>query len=125
MKGRILKNARDFSAAASIVEQDRQLDLADRYINNKATKYFVRADRVAEAEATIALFTRHEGDPQQNIFDMQCMWYENAIGASHARQGAHGTFYVLCFPYFLANLRLKHCYYKSLHLVLGSCPTSI
>ncbi|KDO25758.1 hypothetical protein SPRG_09056 [Saprolegnia parasitica CBS 223.65] len=90
MKGRILKHAGDYSAAATIVDEGRKLDLADRYINNKATKYFLRANRIAEAEATIALFTRHEGDPQQNLFEMQCMWYENAVAAAHSRLQANG-----------------------------------
>ncbi|CAK4665775.1 hypothetical protein LEN26_012402 [Aphanomyces euteiches] len=89
-KGRILKHAGDYSAAATIVDQGRQLDLADRYINNKATKYFLRADRITEAENTIALFTRHEGDPQQNLFDMQCMWYELSAGRAQFRQNNLG-----------------------------------
>ncbi|OQR91416.1 N-terminal acetyltransferase A complex subunit nat1-like protein [Achlya hypogyna] len=90
MKGKVLKHAGDYSAAATVVDQGRKLDLADRYINNKTTKYLLRANRIAEAEATIALFTRHEGDPQQNLFEMQCMWYENAVAAAHARQHADG-----------------------------------
>ncbi|OQR95665.1 N-terminal acetyltransferase A complex subunit nat1 [Thraustotheca clavata] len=90
MKGRILKHAGDYSAAATIVDEGRKLDLADRYINNKTTKYMLRANRIPEAEATIALFTRHEGDPQLNLYEMQCMWYENGVAASHARLHAHG-----------------------------------
>jgi N-alpha-acetyltransferase 15/16, NatA auxiliary subunit len=89
-KARIYKHMGDRHTAADIMEQARKLDLADRYINNKTTEYFLHADRVAEADATIALFTRHEGDPQQNLFDMQCMWYENAHGLSHVRQHKYG-----------------------------------
>ncbi|ETV95409.1 hypothetical protein H310_11284 [Aphanomyces invadans] len=85
-KARILKHAGDYNAAATVVDQGRRLDLADRYINNKTTKYLMRANRIAEAESTIALFTRHEGDPQQNLYDMQCMWYELAAGAAQFRQ---------------------------------------
>ncbi len=90
MKGRILKHAGAYVAAAHAVEQGRTLDVADRFINNKATKYWLRADQIPHAEATIALFTRHEGDPQQNLFDMQCVWYEHAVAASHARQQSWG-----------------------------------
>ena len=61
-----------------------------RYINNKCTEYFLQADRIPEAEATVALFTRHEGDPQQNLYDMQCMWYEIDCGRSHLRQKQYG-----------------------------------
>ncbi|KAF0695761.1 Aste57867_13451 [Aphanomyces stellatus] len=89
-KARILKHAGDYDAAATIVDQGRQLDLADRYINNKTTKYMLRANRIAEAENTIALFTRHEGDPQQNLYDMQCMWYELAAGRAQFRQANDG-----------------------------------
>lgn len=49
-------------------------DLSDRYVNNKTTKYLLRAGEVERAQATIALFARHEGDPQHNLFEMQCMW---------------------------------------------------
>lgn len=89
-KARILKHMGEIQQAADVMEQARKLDLADRYINNKATEYLLHADRVAEADATIALFTRHEGDPQQNLLDMQCMWYELEHGESHLRQHKYG-----------------------------------
>lgn len=89
-KGRIYKHQNEFSAAADVMIHARKLDLSDRYINNKATKYLLRADRVQEASSTIALFTRHEGDPQQNLNEMQCMWYELACGRSHFRQKQFG-----------------------------------
>ena len=44
----------------------RVLDLADRYINNKTTKYLLRADCVAQAQATIALFTTHMTSSSSN-----------------------------------------------------------
>jgi hypothetical protein len=31
-------------------------------------------NRVSQAESTIALFTKHEGDPQYNLYDMQCRY---------------------------------------------------
>ncbi|TDH66917.1 hypothetical protein CCR75_001905 [Bremia lactucae] len=89
-KARILKHMGDLNTAADVMVAGRKLDLADRYINNKATEYLLHADRVDEADATIALFTRHEGDPQQNLYDMQCMWYENEVGWSQVRQKKYG-----------------------------------
>ncbi|KAL4133438.1 hypothetical protein PRIC2_003755 [Phytophthora ramorum] len=89
-KARILKHMGDLNQAADVMVEGRKLDLADRYINNKATEYLLHADRVEEADATIALFTRHEGDPQQNLFEMQCMWYEIECGKSQLRQQKYG-----------------------------------
>ncbi|CAH0481768.1 unnamed protein product [Peronospora belbahrii] len=89
-KARILKHMGDLNKAADVMVEGRKLDLADRYINNKATEYLLHADRVEEADATIALFTRHEGAPQQNLFDMQCMWYEIECGKSQMRQQNYG-----------------------------------
>ncbi|ETP28747.1 hypothetical protein F442_21980 [Phytophthora nicotianae P10297] len=89
-KARILKHMGDLNKAADVMVEGRKLDLADRYINNKATEYLLHADRVEEADATIALFTRHEGDPQQNLYDMQCMWYEIECGKSQLRQKKYG-----------------------------------
>lgn len=89
-KARILKHMGELNQAADVMVQGRLLDLADRYINNKATEYLLHADRIDEADATIALFTRHEGDPQQNLFDMQCMWYELESGHARLRQQQFG-----------------------------------
>lgn len=62
----------------------------DRYVNNKATKYFLRADRVEQAKDTIAMFTKHDGDPEQMLYDLQCIWYEIETGQAHARLGNWG-----------------------------------
>ena len=85
-KGRILKHMGDIQAAANVMVQGRKIDLADRYINNKATEYLLRAHRNKDADDTIALFTRHEGQPRHNLFDMQCMWYEVSAGQSYLGQ---------------------------------------
>ncbi|GMI21008.1 hypothetical protein TeGR_g12530 [Tetraparma gracilis] len=75
-KGRLLKLSGDVQAAADCLDEARQRDTADRYINNKTTKYMLRAGRHEQAEATIGLFTRHEANPNSNLFEMQCSWYE-------------------------------------------------
>ena len=58
-----------------------------RYVNNKATKYFLRADPVQQGMDTIALFTKHDGDPQRILHDLQCIWYELELGKAYARLG--------------------------------------
>ncbi|CAM9611231.1 unnamed protein product [Chrysoparadoxa australica] len=89
-KARILKKMGAYSAAADVMEECRKLDKGDRYLNNKSAKYLLRSDRVPEAEKTVALFTRHEGDPQRNLFEMQCSWYELAWAESQLRMKKYG-----------------------------------
>ena len=84
-KAKLLRKCGDYYAAAVFMEAARRIDLQDRFLNNKATKYFLRADMVPDAEQTIALFTKHDGDPQKMLFDMQCCWYENLAGEAFMR----------------------------------------
>ncbi|ORX89186.1 n-alpha-acetyltransferase 15, NatA auxiliary subunit-like protein [Basidiobolus meristosporus CBS 931.73] len=75
-KGRILKHTGDFEAAAKCLNEGRELDLQDRCINSKCTKYMLRNDQVSDAEKTITLFTRNDStDPLSDLVDMQCMWF--------------------------------------------------
>ncbi|CAI5490805.1 unnamed protein product [Closterium sp. Naga37s-1] len=89
VKARILDRAGDFTAAARLADEARSLDLADRYLNSEAVRHMLRADQVDLAEKTAALFTKH-GDQHENLFDMQCMWYELAGGDSYLRQKNYG-----------------------------------
>eukprot|EP00898_Chlorokybus_atmophyticus_P006405 jgi/Chlat1/6766/Chrsp50S06467 len=88
-KASILAHAGDPVAAAAYADNGRQMDLADRYLNSEAVKRMLRADQIELAEKTVALFTR-DGDQQNNLFDMQCMWYEIEIGNSYLRTGQLG-----------------------------------
>ncbi|XWS16388.1 hypothetical protein CRYUN_Cryun34aG0082900 [Craigia yunnanensis] len=89
VKSRILKHAGDLVAAASLADEARCMDLADRYINSESVKRMLQADQVALAEKTAVLFTK-DGDQHNNLHDMQCMWYELASGESYFRQGDIG-----------------------------------
>jgi peptide alpha-N-acetyltransferase len=75
-KARLLKLSGDVQLAAETVDDARKRDTADRYINNKTTKYLLRAGKQEQAEQTIGMFTRHEANPNTNLFEMQCSWYE-------------------------------------------------
>ncbi|PPS12315.1 hypothetical protein GOBAR_AA08323 [Gossypium barbadense] len=88
VKSRILKHAGDLVAAASLADEARCMDLADRYINSECVKRMLQADQVALAEKTAVLFTK-DGDQHNNLHDMQCM-YELASGESYFRQGDLG-----------------------------------
>ncbi|XP_074275958.1 N-terminal acetyltransferase A complex auxiliary subunit NAA15 [Silene latifolia] len=88
-KSRILKHAGDLTAAAALADEARCMDLADRYINSECVKRMLQADQVSLAEKTAVLFTK-DGDQHNNLYDMQCMWYELASGDSYFRQGDLG-----------------------------------
>jgi len=88
-KAKIYKSAGDIERAAYEMNQVRLLDLADRFLNTKSTKYFLRADNLKDAEETVMLFTKQDNG-LTNLFDMQCMWYELEYGASCRRTGDLG-----------------------------------
>jgi N-alpha-acetyltransferase 15/16, NatA auxiliary subunit len=85
LKGRLLALSGDPEQAADCVEQGRELDKQDRYMNNLTTQYMLRAGREEQARRTISLFAKHEGNPEQNLFDMQCSWYELEVAEHYAR----------------------------------------
>ncbi|KAJ1688374.1 hypothetical protein LUZ63_019764 [Rhynchospora breviuscula] len=88
-KGRILEHAGNPVAAASLADEARSMDLADRYLNSECVMAMLEADQVGVAEKTAVLFTK-DGDHHNNLHDMQCMWYELASGESYFRQGDLG-----------------------------------
>ncbi|KAF9324501.1 hypothetical protein BGZ91_002916, partial [Linnemannia elongata] len=90
-KGRILKHAGDHVAAMGALNEARELDLQDRFINTKCTKYMLRADNMAEAEKTAVLFTRADiPNPLNDLVDMQTQWFSLEAGESNLRQGQIG-----------------------------------
>ena len=90
LQGKLYHHAGDIEKAMSSTNEGRILDKQDRYINNQTVKYMVQAGKEKEALETIALFTRHESDPDQNIFEMQCYWYEMELGKSLQKKGQFG-----------------------------------
>lgn len=90
LKAKVLKHAGDYVGAWKIYDKAREMDLADRYLNTKATLYALRADQVKAALDTITLFIKEGANSQDIIFEMQYMWYENESGASHLRTGKYG-----------------------------------
>jgi tetratricopeptide (TPR) repeat protein len=86
LKGRLLKLSGDLDGAYQSLEEGRELDLQDRYINNKTIKYTLRAGKDDLAAERVALFTKDEGNPEQHMFDMQCTWYELELAACYANK---------------------------------------
>ncbi|KAJ1415727.1 NMDA receptor-regulated protein 1-domain-containing protein [Ochromonadaceae sp. CCMP2298] len=91
-RARLLKKMGDAVGAAVAMDECRALDLQDRYLNNKATKYLLRADAVTLAQNTIAMFTKHdlEGDPQKTLYELQVSWFEIEAGNAYARSKQWG-----------------------------------
>jgi len=90
LKARLLKEAGDIASAVECLDKARELDKQDRYINSQTTKYMLQAGMEDQALQTISLFAKHEGNPEQNLFDMQCSWYENELAASYERKKQWG-----------------------------------
>ena len=88
-KARIYKHAGALTEASEWMDHARKMDLADRYLNTKATRYMLRANQLEEANKTIALFTK-DGESSSNLTDMQCMWYELEVSHCHLRTGDFG-----------------------------------
>eukprot|EP00350_Pseudokeronopsis_sp_OXSARD2_P007658 CAMPEP_0170568452 /NCGR_PEP_ID=MMETSP0211-20121228/81211_1 /TAXON_ID=311385 /ORGANISM="Pseudokeronopsis sp., Strain OXSARD2" /LENGTH=185 /DNA_ID=CAMNT_0010890355 /DNA_START=1156 /DNA_END=1713 /DNA_ORIENTATION=- len=86
LKAQIFKHMGDLVSASTFYEEARKLDLADRYLSARSSRYLIRIDKLQEAVDTMMPFS-HDGDNQLNVHDMQCMWYENEVGASYLRQG--------------------------------------
>lgn len=54
------------------------------FLNTISTRYALLADRRSLADSTVTLFTK-DGDNPNNLYDMQCMWYETDFGNSCLR----------------------------------------
>lgn len=91
-KARIWKYYGNTQKAAEIMDQARNLDLKDRYINTKTAKYQLRNNETAKALKTMSLFTRNDstGGPLADLIDMQSIWYLTEDGEASVRNGLIG-----------------------------------
>ncbi|CAH2351197.1 N-terminal acetyltransferase A complex subunit Nat1p [[Candida] railenensis] len=88
IKARILKHKGEFIQASEVMNEGRELDLQDRFINSKATKYYFRANNVDKAIDTISLFTKLEEDAVNGCKDlhlMQASWVLIESAEAYAR----------------------------------------
>lgn len=107
LKGRLLKAAGDIKAAVECLDKGRDLDRQDRYINNQTTKYMLEAGMEKDALDRISLFTKHEGNPEANLYDMQCSWYELGLAACYANKKIWGKS-LKKYCEFILWYQLKH-----------------
>ena len=72
------------------MDECRELDLADRYLNTKSTILLMEADRVEQADNTVALFITDADGNRVSLSEMQCVWYEQAAAESYLRTKDYG-----------------------------------
>lgn len=79
MKGRVYKDHGDIAEAILHVEEARSMDLADRYLNNKATRYLLRGGKIEEGRKLISIYTKAVPSEMvteyNNVYDLQVNWY--------------------------------------------------
>lgn len=73
IKARIAKHRGEPVKASEIMNQGRELDLQDRFINSKCTKYYLRANKVDEAIDCISLFTKFDEGAVNGCKDLHVM----------------------------------------------------
>ncbi len=83
-KSKILDAVGDYRGAAEMAENARKLDLADRYLNCRASTAFFKALQPERAEELCQMFTKGGNN---NFYDMQATWYEMASGHCYAELG--------------------------------------
>jgi tetratricopeptide (TPR) repeat protein len=88
-RARIIKHRGDIPGASKAMNEAREMDPKDRYINTKCAKYQLRNDENQTALDTMGMFTRKEavGGPLGDLLEMQCVWYLTEDGESYLRQG--------------------------------------
>lgn len=89
-KGRILKHSGKTEEASKIMNEARELDLQDRFVNSKCAKYMMRAGEIEEAERILNLFTRKDVNTIQDLTDMQCQWFMTEEGNAYLRKKDYG-----------------------------------
>lgn len=90
IKAKIFKHAGFPEKAAKYLDEAQSLDTSDRYLNSKCTKYLIRINKIKESEDMCVKFTREGVPAQENLNEMQCMWFQTEIANSYKRLGMWG-----------------------------------
>ena len=72
VKAHILQKQHDHCESIRAINEARQLDLSDRYMNNICIKHMLRAMRPEMAETVMRAFMGSES----TAYELQNMWYE-------------------------------------------------
>ena len=75
-RGRALKRMGNISEACESVEEARELDGQDRFLNGKSAKYYLRNGDIEKAEKILELFTRKAAPSSAyDLCEMEAMWF--------------------------------------------------
>lgn len=78
-KARIYKHMHKLSTACEIMEDARNKDLKDRFLNNKSVKYYLRNNDIDNAVSLITMFTKNDASFAANgipdLHSLQCNWF--------------------------------------------------
>ncbi|KAG8902213.1 hypothetical protein FRC00_000547 [Tulasnella sp. 408] len=76
IKARILKRCGDPIGASQAMEDARELDLQDRFLNTKSAKYLLRDGQIEQANSVLGLFTKKDApSPGADLEEMQSLLY--------------------------------------------------
>ncbi|OLL26716.1 N-terminal acetyltransferase A complex subunit nat1 [Neolecta irregularis DAH-3] len=91
-KARILKHVGDIPGAAKTMNEARESDLRDRFVNTKCVKYYLRDNQNTLAAEIAKPFTRKDapGGSVGDLSEMQAFWFILEDGQSYLRQGKLG-----------------------------------
>jgi len=96
-KGRIFKHAGHIDYAVACLDEAQSLDTADRYLNCKCCAYLIRAGEIERAEKMAAQFTRENTTVQENLKEMQVLWFQIECAETYFRQGKYGLALRKCY----------------------------
>jgi len=89
-KAKIYKPKGEFDEAVECINEAQSLDTADRYLNAKCVKYMLRANKIKDAEEMSSRFTREGLPANDDLNEMQCMWYQSEVAHAYNRLGNYG-----------------------------------
>lgn len=96
-RGRIYKHAGNIKYATECLDEAQSLDTADRFLNCKCCRYLIRDGRMEQAEEMAKQFTRENITLQENLKEMQVLWFQAESAESYYKQGNYGSALRKCY----------------------------
>ena len=90
MKARILKHSGNAAEAVKAIDEGREQDTADRFINNKCSKYLLKAGQVDLAIVRMSEFIKEGKETLEHLNDYQTTWFQIELARTYIRQDRRG-----------------------------------